>query len=464
MPPSDEPSDFELLAAFIAAPVQQFGLAIASSDRTDTLDAVRQALRDVAERNHVRVTSVEFEDDRPLLSQLVETSRDAEVVFIAGLERFLLDRYGGPAFSPAVEQLNWDRDRLAVDVRARVVLWLSDPAARAFAAAARDLDDVVLARYHFPSGTKAVNLDLSRGTIAAVASRLGTTRDELRRSVLDQMLVDRDPGTSAWADVALSRADIAGHAGDFVQAETLFLSAARLYEAAGDLRSAAEAWVRLAATQRATGQLEQALETVERGALPAAQAVGDPRMLAIAYRILAALHEAAGETNKSDAIVRGKLIPTALLVEDPRIRALAFRDLAQHEAVRGERSKAIQILKNNVLPTFRERGDSDDLLLSLRLLAATLVEHNELDEALVVLRQELLPLARRLDDALEQAIALAQIAEVMAAQGNRAHAIDIFRKEVRPLAQAANAPEMVAAIDAAIERIQQTSHDTTHQT
>lgn len=431
MTTTDEPSDFELLVKFMTAPVHQFGLAVATADHRDVLVEVRARAEAAAAAAGVRVVPLAVVDgDRSIIQQLRDVAEGADVVSVLELEHLLLGPLDQRIFSPLIEGLNWDRDRLHATLRVRVVLWLPRPAAIALADAARDLDDVVLTRLHFPGGPAAPQAAAMAMSYDHLWSMPTGDSDRLT-GLLDALLADLAPDSIGWADAAMQRSTVALKQGDVEVARDLASRAMAVFDRAGQPRGRVQSRQQLARVALLEAALDEGERLLRDEALPIARAAGDQRALADVQEELADILRARGDLDGALQLVQDAIMTFERLGDDREVMVARGR-VADILIRRGEWHLAAALLRSEVLPRAEKLGDSRERTIAKGKLAFILAEHGDLDGSLQIYREDVIPGLEFLGDVTSRAMSVAHVAAVLFRRGDRDEAERLLREEALP--------------------------------
>jgi tetratricopeptide (TPR) repeat protein len=456
-PVEGEPTDWDRMIWYLGAKPRRFGLALATADRLDALDGLRATGATKLAEHGVRVATMELTIGRSVLDQLAEAARaPGDVIFAIGIDRLLLDAQGGELNRPEIEQLNRARDRLPQLVSVPVVAWLTTASARAFARAARDLDDVVVTRYHFAT-PRAIDYGLSETRdfsqsptgptgpatyLATQAAARPTAHpaahpathpaggDEQHRdeaALLDARLASGPLDTPAWLDLAERRATLALRARDHDRADRLLDQVERARAAAGDARGSALAAAQRAEVEIDRGQLDLARAILEQRVVPVLERVGDRRGHALALGRLADLDELTGNLDAAFEIRRARELPVYQQLGERRLEAVTLGQLADLHFTRGELDQALA-LRRQSLALYDELRDERGAAIAHGRIADIYAVRGDLEAALRIRREIELPTFERLGDVRELAITLGKIADTLALRGDPDTALAILHQ------------------------------------
>jgi tetratricopeptide (TPR) repeat protein len=304
------PTDYERLVRFVLSSGGEFGLAVARATDPGVREGVMtQAILD-AEAAGVRVATLDL-DSFPADGDLLDALKAAAVgdggaplgaVFATNAEALLLDTVGRPRITPAIEGLNRRRDLLPRELPVRLVLWLSDAAADAFAELARDLRDVALTFFRFESREwpRAItrHADLPGWMYLADADEAPRLRREA--SLLSQMLERTPKEPQAMAEAAARIGQIHVLLGLPDEGLGWLRRAVESFRTAADQRGEATARIRLADVLRVRGQVEDSLSELGEAA-KIFESLGEDRSRAITQGQIADILQARGAARRGVA-------------------------------------------------------------------------------------------------------------------------------------------------------------------
>lgn len=479
---STGPTDRERLRRFVLRPVRKFGLAVVQCSTDRLRNEVREEMLDVAAAQGVRVATFDAatEGEGPLWERMraaatAEGGALVDVLFVVGLNRRLVDAAGRPAPDPEVLQWNLARDLMPEVLPLPVVLWLSDVGARAFTLHVRDLNDIILTRFHFdePTTTSAARETLAPDMAAVLEPEQDLSLDARERLLREVRLLEslfereRDKPERA-GDAAARLGRILFELGELERAETWLRRAIELQEQAGARRAVAARWrdlgnlhqrrgdlhdaqscyemalrildelgdqggraamlIYLTDTLIIRGDLDEALRTLRDEVLPIYKALGDVRGRAVALGKVADILARRGELEEALRIRQEEELPVYELLGDVRERAIALRKVADILLMQGGLDAALRILQEELLPTFEALGDVRLRALTLGGVGVALALRGELEEALRILREEELPVYERLGEVRELALGRTRLAMLLHKRGDQAEACRLVRQ------------------------------------
>ncbi|KFB70317.1 MAG: hypothetical protein AW09_004593 [Candidatus Accumulibacter phosphatis] len=372
---------------------------------------------------------------------------------VATLEKRLLKNAGKAAVVHVIgsqgwfDAARWDafnvrRERIAAEVRARLVFWLD---AEAIALASHGAPDLWAWRggvYAFTPlrSTGLLRTDTVGGDAPFVPHRDGPdvrSMSERRRRIAD---------IRAWLDSHGSAAD------DLIVAPLEELG--RLLHAVGDYDAALAHWRerelplhrlrgddrRVAVTQgkiadvlQVRGQLDEVLRIRREEQLPVYERLGDARSVALTQGGIADVLEARGQSDEALRIRREEELPVYERLGDERERAVTQAKIADVLEARGQLDEALRIHREELVPVFERLGDVRARAVTQGRIADVLEARGELNEVLRIRREEQLPVFERLGDVRERALTQARIADVLEARGQLGEALRIRREELLPV-------------------------------
>jgi tetratricopeptide (TPR) repeat protein len=432
MADADEPSDFELLRQFLIAPERQFGMVTVTASDRETLEATRQRAADAVAGAGASLATLDVQPGSSLLDQMVAVGKDADVLFVDHLERVLFDSLGVPTVTADIELLNWDRDRLPKLLRAHTVFWLLPSAAHALALVARDLNDVVMSRYHFVGRAKAWPLEYGpKSPYYLAATKAPPSARENR--LLDNLLASRPRGTKEWAEAAAYRARNHLQAGEPEHAERLWKEAFDIFDGRDAGRAAAAAFGLADITMRREGT-GAGIEFARSRVLPRAELAGDRRLLALVHTWIAVGLLQLGRSDDGERELREHVLPTFTDLRDERQLAVAHRLLAGALLMNDAADEAARLLRGAVIPVFERLGDAEELAVSRLRLASTLAAAGDPDGALREFQATLIDLPRDATNVDElRAATLERIAFLLIRRGDVTLGSRIWRDQALPI-------------------------------
>ena len=373
-------------------------------------------------------------DVSALESRLIEAARDHEVIHLLGASVWMDDA--------AWQSFNLVRERLAVQVRVRLVFWLNEEAIARIARQAADLWARRGGVYGFAAEEKTPDLlELQRHAttsaglvqsafdprsmkeryqrVAEIRSMLGsatTLPDDLRAPLLEEL-------ARLLASLGERQAVI-----DLLEKDLLPMA-----DRMADLRLMAEAWTHWADAKKSLGDLDVALLTYREKVLPIQVRRADEREVAVIHGRIADVLQATGDLEEALRLMREDALPVFEKLGDVRSRAVAMSKIADMLQARGNLAEAQSILRKEALPVFEKLSDVRSRAATMGQIAGILQAQGDLEEALRILREEALPVFEKLGDVRERAVTMGQIASVLQARGDLDAALRIRREEELPV-------------------------------
>lgn len=213
-----EPTEYERLVRFVAAPAKRFALAIARYvDERVRDEVIARARADVMTAGGVLAVldAGSIGPDGDLVGELGSAisrsgaALNPRAICVINLEPLVLSPLGKPQTASSIEDLNRRRDELPTLIQAHMVLWVKDEVAVAFSMAARDLFDIALTYFRFDQSTFTERaLPHYTETSAPLQHEDEPDHPRLKREAALLYQIVRDPSTSAP-----SRADAIGRIG-----------------------------------------------------------------------------------------------------------------------------------------------------------------------------------------------------------------------------------------------------------
>ncbi|KIG16843.1 hypothetical protein DB30_04005 [Enhygromyxa salina] len=268
----DPESELRRLLRFMTRPGPRFGLALARYGDLRIAEAVRERLIVEAASSGCYIATVELsraDQQVDLVSKFAAAigggDQRLDGLFVAGLERVLLDARGELSRAPSLSNLNQRRDRLPELLDARVVLWVAEPAYAAYAELLRDLSEVMLTSAKFPSRPTLVE----QGRIGDWPGWMTRVEPGAESAVLEQAhrlaaLHGRTSELLARGELAASVAGLFASLGEQEQTQAWLERASNELERAGEPARAAAQATRLAIALEHWGDDEGALAMASR--------------------------------------------------------------------------------------------------------------------------------------------------------------------------------------------------------
>ncbi|MFM2345557.1 MAG: hypothetical protein RL654_310 [Pseudomonadota bacterium] len=357
-------------------------------------------------------------DVSALESRLIEAARDHEVIHLLGASVWMDDA--------AWQSFNLVRERLAVQVRARLVFWLNEEAIARIARQAADLWAWRGGVYRFAAEENPLDvMDLQRHATASAAcvqsafdarsmkeryqrvaeirSMLGratTLPDDLRAPLLEEL-------ACLLASLGSSQAVI-----DLVEADLLPLA-----DRMADLRLMAEAWTCWADAKQALGDLDAALQTYREKVIPIQVRRADERAVAVIHGRIADVLQERGDLHEALKIRQYEELPVHEKLGDMRFRAVTMGRIADILQARGDLAQALKIRREEELPVYEKLGAVRERAVTMGKIAGILQSQGDLEEALKIRRDEELPVYEKLGLELDLLVGRNNLAMVLHQRG-----------------------------------------------
>ena len=183
----------------------------------------------------------------------------------------------------------------------------------------------------------------------------------------------------------------------------------------------------------ARGQLDDALNILQKKELPVFEKLGNVQQQALTMGRIADILQVRGELDEALRIRHEKVLPVFEQLGDLREIAVTKGRIADILQVRGELEKALKIRKEEELPVYEKLGDVRQHALTMGRIADILEARGQLDEALRIREEEELPVYTELGDVRSQALTKGKIANILQARGQLDEALKIRRNEELPV-------------------------------
>jgi tetratricopeptide (TPR) repeat protein len=438
------PSDYQRLVRFLIAPGPAFGFAIARYVDPRVRDRLIQAANTDAKAADVLVktlnlTRLDLETSPNLSQQLerqVSTAPAPNAVMVIQLERFLIDPLGQERVSPSISKLNQARDALPRRVPARVVLWLTDAAANAFATHAQDLYDVALTHFRFEDrDTPAPVTDYGKGFPNWLMAASDEDRPRLQReAALLETVFKSASGDASKADAAFRIAHIRAVLNEGEKAKEWFELTLGLYEAAKDLANRGKTHLQYGDFLDRWGQPDQAMDQFQT-ALGLFESTKSEEMIAESQDRIADILQSKGRHDEALELRQEKILPVVLKFQNLRNEAVTRGKIADILEARGQLDEALEIRQNQMLPVYQKLGDIRGEAFTRGKIANILEARGQLDEALEIRQNQTLPVYQKLGDIRNEAVTREQIADILQARGQLDEALEIRQNQTLPVYQ-----------------------------
>ena len=295
-------------------------------------------------------------DVSALESRLIEAARDHEVIHLLGASVWMDDA--------AWQSFNLVRERLAVQVRVRLVFWLNEAA---ITRVARHAPDIWAWR---------------GGVYAFVVHAPVFAEEEIHRhSLVSAERVRADFDNRSMKERYQRMAEI----------RSLLSSTSTLSD---DLR--APLLEELAGIQVSLGESQQVIDLVEREILPLADRMADSRLMAEAWTHWADAKNSLGDPDVALQTYREKILPIQVRRSDEREVAMTHGRIADILRSRGQLDEALRIRLEEQLPVYERLGAVREKAVTQGRIADILQSRGQFDEALRIRLEEELPVYERL--------------------------------------------------------------------
>ncbi|MFJ4557774.1 CHAT domain-containing protein [Streptomyces massasporeus] len=268
---------------------------------------------------------------------------------------------------------------------------------------------------------------------AAVTSGDGDHADTLlHRAIQQTRTSDRQTSPAGHAAVLYDHANRLITRGEVDQAEDLLHQARQLFTDAGNTRSAAVTWGKIADILEQRGEVDEALRIHREVELPVYERVGDTHSAAVTWGQIADIYQWRGEVDEALRIRREVTLPVYERIGDTRSSAVTWGKIADILEQRGEVDEALRIHREVALPAFERIGDTSSVAVTWGKIASALEQRGEVDEALRIRREVALPAFERIGDTRSVAVIWSQIADILERRGEVEEALRIRREVALP--------------------------------
>ncbi|MEV6499322.1 CHAT domain-containing protein [Streptomyces prunicolor] len=266
---------------------------------------------------------------------------------------------------------------------------------------------------------------------AAVTSGDGDHADTLlQRAVQQTRNSDRQTDPVGHAALLYDHANRLITRGEIDQAEELLHQARQLFTDAGDTRSVAVTWGKIADIFERRGEVDEALRIRREVTLPVYERIGDTRSAAITWGKIADIFEQRGEIDEALRIHREIELPVYERIGDTRSAAITWGKIADILQQRGEVDEALRIYREVTLMAFERIGDTRSAAITWGKIADILQQRGEVDEALRIRREVTLPVYERIGDTRSAAITWGKIADILQQRGEVDEALELQLKRL----------------------------------
>ncbi|MCX3286230.1 CHAT domain-containing protein [Streptomyces sp. NEAU-H22] len=270
---------------------------------------------------------------------------------------------------------------------------------------------------------------------AAVTSGDGDYADTLLHRAIQRTRTrtsDRQTSPAVHAAVLYDHANRLITRGEVDQAEDLLHQARQLFTDAGNTRSAAVTWGKIADILEQRGEVDEAFRIHREVELPVYERAGDTHSAAVTWGQIADIFQQRGEVEEALRIRREVTLPVYERVGDTRSVAITWGKIADILEQRGEVDEALRIRREVTLPAFERIGDTSSVAVTWGKIASALEQRGEVDEALRIRREVALPAFERIGDTRSVAVIWSQIADILERRGEVEEALRIRREVALP--------------------------------
>jgi tetratricopeptide (TPR) repeat protein len=364
-----------------------------------------------------RLPLASLADINELEANLIVHAEGSPVVHVLG-RRDWFDAARWDAF-------NVRRERVAAQVRAKLVFWLDSEAIAMASRGAPDLWAWRAGVYAFvpldsdvffsDNRVKApVDRPLQDTTVETRSADERRARVREIREWLARESHDDDRLVQPYDELGRLLYSL----GEYAQAEAHWRDhELPLHQRRGDERTTAIAMGKIADILQARGQLDEALRIRREGQLPVFERLGDERSRAATMSKIADVLEDRGQLDEALRIRREDVLPVFERLGDMRERAVTMGQIADVLQARGQFDEALRIRREDVLPAFERLGDVRERAVTIGKIADILQYRGQLDEALHIRRQGELPIYERLGDARALLVGRTNLALNLIARG-----------------------------------------------
>ncbi|WP_416959602.1 CHAT domain-containing protein [Streptomyces sp. Agncl-13] len=266
---------------------------------------------------------------------------------------------------------------------------------------------------------------------AAVTSGDGDHADTLlHRAVQQTRTSDRQTDPVDHAAVLYDHANRLITRGEVDQAEDLLHQARQLFTDAGDTRSAAITWGKIADILQQRGEIDEALRIYREDTLPVYERIGDTRSTAVTWAKIADILQQRGEIDEALRIYREDTLPVYERIGDTRSTAVTWGRIADILQQRGEIDEALRIRREVELPVYERIGDTRSTAVTWGQIADIFEQRGEIDEALRIRREVELPVYERIGDTRSTAVTWGKIADILQQRGEIDEALELQLKRL----------------------------------
>ena len=218
---------------------------------------------------------------------------------------------------------------------------------------------------------------------AAVTSGNGDHADTLlHRAVQQTQTSDRQTDPTSRAAVLYDHANRLITRGEVDQAEDLLHQARQLFTDAGNTRSAAITWGKIADILQRRGDIHEALRIRREVELPVYERIGETREVAITWAKIADILQQQGDIDEALRIYHEVTLPAFERIGETRSVAIIWGKIADILQQQGDIDEALRIRHEVTLPTLERIGDTREVAITWGKIADILQQQGDIDEAL----------------------------------------------------------------------------------
>jgi tetratricopeptide (TPR) repeat protein len=376
----------------------QFQLLIVDCRDERLRNRLLQSLSDLQQQVGLRGVDVAIEDSvagdvSKLEIRLIEAARNHDVIHMLGANVWMDDA--------AWQSFNLVRERLALHVRVRLVLWLNE---EAIARIARHAPDI----WAWRSGIYLFSADGKAWAAEDLQLQSLTSADRVKEGFDNRSMRER------YQRISEIRSMLGGTP-----------------EPSEELRGPMLA--ELGLILGSLGQYQEVISLVEEEFLPLADKLRDESLAAESWVLWADAKLNLGEIDLALDAYRHKVLPIRVSRGDERESGMTWGRIAHVLRAKGEMKEALRILSEEVLPVYENLGDMQARAETMGRMADMTLALGESDLALRIWREKVLPVYEKLGDLHSRAMTMGRIADVLFAQGELEGALRIRREEELPV-------------------------------
>jgi tetratricopeptide (TPR) repeat protein len=199
---------------------------------------------------------------------------------------------------------------------------------------------------------------------------------------------------------------------------TLQEEALPLWQQLGDSQRICHMLIIIVGIWYTQGRLDDALHLLQQWILPATNKTGNQGQRASALHYTALILQELGQLDEALRIHLEEQIPIYEALGDTVSRAAALLPVASMLELRGRTEEALQLYQEQILPTFKAAGSTLAYSMALGKFTELLQSRGQLNEALRLLREEVLPVLAQAGQRRAYAITLGRLADILQELGN----------------------------------------------